>query len=195
VRPDVLLGWEGHEAWERATIALLSRDDVAAYAALAVLARRAERLHAWRASDGPFEDALRAALATSEADATRPTLAACLDEHAIVRRCVPAGLASPRPADGLAEPDWSAFDAIVRRYLAARAFANWVALQGGGLRAVVRALEATLAVLRVAMAVACREAQRALDRELLTTAIRRSDLLLLHEARPEELARAWSTPR
>jgi hypothetical protein len=80
----------------------------------------------------------------------------------------------------------------MRRWLAAKAFASWVALQGEGLRTTVASLRLGLAVLRSEAARGCAEAGRALDADILTEAFRRADLLLVHLADPETLARRLS---
>jgi hypothetical protein len=71
----------------------------------------------------------------------------------------------------------------VRRWLAARAFASWLALQGPGLRTTALGLVVALAVLRAELA---REAGE--GRDGLVEAIRRADLLLAHLADPQALA-------
>jgi hypothetical protein len=80
----------------------------------------------------------------------------------------------------------------VRRWLAAKAFASWLALQGEGLRTAVVGLRVALGVLRAEALRGCAEAGRPLDAHLLKEAIRRADLLLVHLADPEALARRLS---
>jgi len=87
----------------------------------------------------------------------------------------------------VAAPAWPGFDAVLRRYAAAKVFASWAAYQGDGLAAVRRSLRIASAVLRVESARECRRAGRGLDVELLTQAIRNSDLLLVHYADPDRL--------
>jgi hypothetical protein len=86
-------------------------------------------------------------------------------------------------------PEWPALGLPVRRWLAAKAFASWLALQGQGLRTTVLGLRVALGVLRAEAARGCAEAGRALDAGLLKEAVRRADLLLVHLADPEALAR------
>jgi len=64
------------------------------------------------------------------------------------------------------------------RWLAAKAFASWLVLQGAGLRTAVLGLRVALGVLRAEAARGGAEAGRALDAELLKDAVRRADLLL-----------------
>jgi hypothetical protein len=85
-------------------------------------------------------------------------------------------------------PSWPTLARPARRWLAAKAFASWLALQGEGLRTTVVGLRVALGVLRAEAARGCAEAGRALDADLLKEAIRRADLLLVHLADPEALA-------
>ena len=87
-------------------------------------------------------------------------------------------------------PAWPTLGRPICRWLAAKAFASWLVLQGAGLRTAVLGLRVALGVLRAEAARGGAEAGRALDAELLKDAVRRADLLLVHLADPEALARA-----
>jgi hypothetical protein len=182
LRPGVFLGWDAHARFERHAVATLGALDAATPEdALGRLAADAERLRAWTVHDGAFDDVLERVIG----DGAHETVRAPPDEEllGIVRAAIPDAL---RPSD--LEPgavDWGAFGPVVRRYLAARAFASWCAVQGPGLRTAVRALQAALAVLRGEV----RHTARPLDSAVLTEAIRRTDLRLVHLASPEALAR------
>jgi hypothetical protein len=89
-------------------------------------------------------------------------------------------------------PAWLSLSTPIRRWLAAKAFASWVALQGDGLRTTVLGLRVVLAVLRAEAGRGCSEAERPLDAGLLKDTFRRADLLLLHLADPEAVARRLS---
>jgi Fe-S-cluster containining protein len=91
-----------------------------------------------------------------------------------------------------ADPALGRFSAPVCRYLAARAFANWCAYQGHGLRTILRSLEASLDVLKGEIARACAAAERPLDQQLFIEAVRATDLLLVYRSSREQLAQAWS---
>jgi hypothetical protein len=117
----------------------------------------------------------------------------------LVADCVPHGAPlaptpeSPDEADAQwVAPAWPDFSLPIRRWLAAKAFASWVALQGEGLRTTVASLRVALGVLRAEAARGSAEAARVLDAGLLVEAIRRADLLLVHLADPEALARRLS---
>ncbi|HEY9462239.1 MAG TPA: hypothetical protein VIR54_04070, partial [Vicinamibacterales bacterium] len=87
---------------------------------------------------------------------------------------------------------WHEHRAPIDRFLAAKAFASWTAYQGRGVKTIVRGLEAALALVRVEAARQCRDAARALDRELLLETFRQADFALNHLAVGEDLAQAWS---
>jgi len=117
----------------------------------------------------------------------------------LVADCVPhRALLPPAPVrieeadDRRVVPPWATLARPVRRWLAAKAFASWLALQGEGLRTTALGLRVALAVLCAEAARGCAEAGRALDADLLKEAIRRADLLLVHLADPEALARRLS---
>lgn len=83
----------------------------------------------------------------------------------------------------LVAPAWPAFEPVIARYLAAKAFASWAAyLDDDGTAAVLRGVETARAVLHVEAARQCALADRILDATLLKEAIRQSDLLLVHHA-------------
>lgn len=85
-------------------------------------------------------------------------------------------------------PAWHRFDDVCMRYAAAKIFGSWSAYLGHGIEAVTRTAAMASAVLRVESARQCLINGRALDRELMSEAIRQSDLLLVHYADPSLLA-------
>jgi hypothetical protein len=199
LRREVLMCWESHALWERYSVATLAQDDLSPEAALYVLTESADRARAWRSGDGPLRAHLARGLDTRP-EAARERLPAGgegarrLGLHAGVIGAVPEAL---RRSDSsgdltgdaeLVRPRWASYGAAVRRYLAGRAFASWVALQGQGLRTTVFALVTSLAVLRVEAARLCRERDRPLDREILLEAFRAADRLSVHLAAPDRLA-------
>lgn len=88
----------------------------------------------------------------------------------------------------LVAPAWPRFATVAHRYRAAKVFASWAAYTDGGLAAVLRVADIADAVLRIEAARECATAGRALDAELLTAAVRQSDLLLVHYADSSALA-------
>lgn len=211
LRPGVLLGWDGHELWERHAVTLLASGRRLPEEAVAYLLGQAEEARAWTAGGPPLAEYLASVLAREPRVAWRPwsfdapgapgtsALAACLGLRESVRGAVPPHLA-PAPAQaGLGEADarwvepaWPDVAGPVGRYLAARAFASWCAIQGSGLRTTARALAAALAVLRVAAAAVAAGIERPLRVDDLVEVFREADLLQVHLASPEALAERLS---
>jgi Fe-S-cluster containining protein len=206
-RPGVLMSWAAHERFEEHAVATLAREELSPEGALASLAASAERLRAWTLRDGPF-DAFAERVVEREAErpaAPQPSLEDALADWERVVAAVPAGVSRPRSARGnleafggarahaLVESGWPALHAPVRRWLAARAFASWLALQGEGVRTTVAGLRVALGVLRAEAARGCADGPgQPLDATLLKEAIRRSDLLLHHLVDVEAFARDLS---
>jgi Fe-S-cluster containining protein len=189
LRPGVLLGWEAHARWEAHAVSILGRTDLTPADAVSRLAARVEELRSWTPKDGPFDAYLERALEgwpeSSGPPSWRPD--ECEAAWRLVAECVPPGHAIPEtpPPPGRASP----VDGPVRRWLAAKAFASWLALQGEGLRTTVLGLRLALGVLGAELA---RDPERARAPEGLREALRRADLLLVHLAVPTALARRLS---
>jgi hypothetical protein len=199
LRPRMLADRESYRFWERQVVGVLS-ESTSAEAALARIVDATERVLSWKPGRGrlvdAIRDAFRAARSRSAATPSSVLSPTALSFDALVRACVPAGLtAPPAPPDAveldaeLVAPRWLSFAAPIRRYLAARAFASWLAYQGLGLRTVACSLVAALSVLRVEAARQCATAGQGLNEALLLEAFRSADLLLAHLASREELAR------
>lgn len=184
LRPGIWLGWDGYERWQRHVLEVLGASGPPEEA-LGLLSAQAEHARSWTVDRGPFPDFLEAVLA---APARVDVHQATADElYAEVMSAIPADL-RPSWTPGDRAASWDGFDAPIRRYLAARAFASWVAIQGSGLRTMVRALWAALAVVRREAGGLSADAGRAVDAVLLKEAFRRADLRLVHLAAPEVLA-------
>lgn len=84
----------------------------------------------------------------------------------------------------LVAPKWHFFSEALTRYAAAKAYASWSLYVGDGVEAAEQSARIAAAVLRIEAARLCGWSGRELDRELLTEAIRQSDLLLVHYADP-----------
>jgi Fe-S-cluster containining protein len=118
------------------------------------------------------------------------------------RAAVPEPLSWPEAPDQLESlwfsqvaPAWPHFEDVLTRYAAAKAFGSWSLYLGEGVAAADATARMAHAVLRVECARQCRAFGRPLDRELLMHAIEQSDLLLVHYADPERLARSPDRPR
>jgi hypothetical protein len=97
-----------------------------------------------------------------------------------------ATFSKEQTADAERRPD--PLSAVIRRFLAAHAFASWFAYQGGGVGAIVGGLYRALAVLREEVA-RRQPADQPLAREPLHASIRQTDLRLRHLADRDQLAR------
>ena len=111
------------------------------------------------------------------------------------RAAVPAPLSWPGAPDRLESlwssqvaPAWPHFEEMLTRYAAAKAFASWSLYLGDGIAAAESTARLAHAVLRIECARQCLAFGRPLDRDLLSNAIRQSDLLLVHYADPTALA-------
>jgi Fe-S-cluster containining protein len=206
LRPGVLTSWAAHARLEEHAVAVLGREDLSVGQALTQLAAGAEALRAWTVASGPFDDLVTRVMGTP-APPPEPgfPLAAALADWERVAAVVPPGHPLPKSprqaveavgsarAQAAVEEGCAAARRAVGNWLAAKAFASWLALQGEGLRT-------TMLGVRVAHSVLCAEAARAvaeaggepLDAERLKQAIRRADLLLVHLADAEALARELS---
>ena len=212
------MDWPSLERWERFAVSVLAEEGRSPEAALDVLAAVAEKARRWTPAAGPFAPFFEGVLASSlrqpapapsalssrgapsesgdegsaiPADSSAWQLVAELRSRA-ARRSRARPRASAEPTSRWVASAWPAFSRPIRRWLAAKAFASWVALQGEGLRTTVAFLRVALGVLRAEAARGSAEAARVLDADLLLEAIRRADLLLVHLADPEALARRLS---
>jgi hypothetical protein len=207
LRPGVLMDWPSLERWEAHAVARFAEGGLAPEQALDGLQSDAEAARRWTPTAGPFApffermlEPSRAALfeAGGAALLSTPPAAAISAGEALrlVADCVPRREHRPALPDAAGAvdarhvaPSWPALAGPIRRWLAAKAFASWILLQGEGLRTGVLGLRVALGVLRAEAVRGCAEAGRALDAALLNEAVRRADLLLVHLADPAALAR------
>jgi len=200
LRPGVLMGWDAYARFEEHAVATLARDELSPEEALGLLVARAEAARGWRPEDGAFDGHLERCLREAPfVQVERPSRAESLRAWRVVASCVPAGHPHPSPplegdsrSGGSESGEWGQLGGPVRRWLAARAFASWMALQGEGLRTTVGALSLSLEVLRAEAARDTGEGTSPLGAPRLHEAFRRADLLLVHLADPEALARRLS---
>ena len=145
----ILMDLEGYSAWEAHMVRVLTQDDeVSPETALRALESDVAILQQWR----PGGRSLPA-------------------EIAALRPQVPA---DPRPRSLAPASD----ALVIRRYLAARVFASWVAYQGRGVLSVLQHARVALSALRANNV-----------RLSLREAIRQTDLQLVHLAPRDELSR------
>ncbi len=201
LRPGVLFDLDAFDRWERFVLRTLGDPDSSAEQSLASLSASAERIRSWRAGDVTL-----ASLVNRESERTCAAKVAA--EHDLdldgrlftaIAATVPEGLPRPALPEHLHEtcarfvdPVWSRFARPIRYFLAAHAFGAWMSYQGDGVRTFVRSLAGVLAVLRIESIRRAARAARMLDKDLLISAIRAADLLLVHLASREILARHMS---
>jgi hypothetical protein len=190
LRPGVLMGWDAHARWEGHAVATLGREDLPPESSVGLLATQAEAARRWTPADGPFDAHLDRVLASDPVHDTDLRTDAAESGRAwrLVAQCVPRGHPVPQPPpppSGAGVPDLP--PGPVRRWLAAKAFASWLALQGEGLRTTVLGLRLALAVLGAET-----ERERPPGPEGLREVFRRADLLLVHLVDPTALARRLS---
>jgi Fe-S-cluster containining protein len=199
LHPKMLMDLDGYSAWERHMVARCNLNMLSPEGVVATLARDARALRAYQPGNGSLVAAVEGLPGTTVEAPAHNSLEASLLLHAEVMSAVPDDVRPEPDETGIRDafvrgvmPEWAVWQAPLRRYLAAKAFANWTAYQGRGVLAIVRGLEAALALVRVEAARECRNAGRVLDGDLLKQAFRASDFVLNHIAVGEDLATAWS---
>jgi hypothetical protein len=202
-----LADWEGLSAWEAFVVARLTgpragRD--VPERALLDLARDADRLARWRPGTSTLRDAIaeldgardRAPLRVGSGPPMLDTAGAARSLDLVRQACRAPWTWPAAPPDlGAADaawvaPVWPEWTRVVRRYLAAKAFASWMTYRLDASRGLVTWLTVALDVLRVECVRACAAAGRPLARDLLIDAVRRADLLLVHYADAGAIAEA-----
>ncbi len=196
--PSMLMDPDGYSAWERHMVRRCAADTMPE-SVVATLAADASRLRTWRPGGIALAEAVRLLPEALTPAASHSSLAGSHGLRSEVVDAIPDDLKPAADEDGLEEayrdhvrPSWSAFARPINRYLAAKAFASWTAYQGRGVATIVRGLDAALALVRIESARQCRDAARALDRDLLLEAFRSTDFALNHLAVGEDLAAVWS---
>ncbi len=185
LHPRMLIDLEDYSAWERHAVARCADDALSPEQVIAALAQDVEALRTWRPGGASLAEVIAGSHLLHEEDQHDTGCREDAMRHPV--SCLTLGWHQ----EGLTR-GWNGFDRVVKRYLAAHAFASWCAYQGRGLRTFVRSLEAALALLRTECQARSADAGRPLDRDLLIEAIRASDWWLRHEASREQLVREWS---
>ena len=200
LRPDCLADVESYTAWERHMVARCANEALSPESVIATLERDARIVRTVTPVTGAAIVSAIERLPVEGVDTPVPeALDASLAHYLEVLTAVPDEWRPEAETQGLAEcyrrhvaMGWRRFDAPLRRYLAAKAFASWTAYQGRGFLTIVRGLEGALALVRVEAVRQCRDADRPLDADLLREAFRHADFVLNHLASGDELAEAWS---
>jgi hypothetical protein len=195
----MLMDSSGYSAWERHMVARCAEPECSPESVLATLRRDAQWLLAFHPAEMTLMEAVaRLPVAVVVGNAPE-ALDSSLLEFVEAGHAIPAELKPAPDEQGLDDafrefvvPHWPVWHRPLKRFLAAKAFANWTAYQGRGVMAIVRGLEAALALVRVEAARQCRDAARPLDQALLLDAFRWADFTLNHLAVGEDLADSWS---
>lgn len=189
LRPGLLTDHDGYTAWEDMVVGTLARER-RPDKALAVIAAATDELRGWRPGGLSFQDSVDRAFA--RADAQRASSPAWLTQGVAIARALNRGLV---PLDGVGGLHTCretammtpAMDRIVNNYLAARAFANWIAYQGRGLRTVVSWLHACYDIVRIVL---CRTGRSPVSVANVIEAIRQADYVMLHTIDTQDFANA-----
>jgi len=200
LRPDRLADAQSYNAWERHMVARCADESLSAESVIATLERDARTVRrVTSTTSAAIVNAIEQLPAGGVSAPVPEALDTSLAHYLEVLKAVPDEWRPDADTRDLTEcyrrhvaVEWTAFDAPLRRYLAAKAFASWTAYQGRGFLTIVRGLEAALALVRVEAARCCRDANRPLNAELLREAIRQADFALNHLAAGDQLAEAWS---
>jgi hypothetical protein len=200
---SILMDHGAYARWERHMIAVLSLADQAdaAWSIDAVVARleaEAAALDHWRPGDRTLSDAI-ARLEDGAVAAPPPVTREVLSHDArlfeTARRALESSYSWPAAPDDY-EAAWHRYAIVAQpgyvsvlvRYLAAHAFASWLAYQGRGVRSVVRGVRLALAVARIESLRVCAASHEALSPNVVTSGITRADLLLRHLCNTDLLA-------
>jgi len=200
LRPGVLADADSYGAWERHMVARCAEPRLSPESVIATLARDAGIVQSVAPVTAyAITNAIAQLPRGGAAGAVPAALDSSLADYAEAMQAVPDDWRPEPDTRDLAaayvrdvRPRWNAWNAPLKRYLAAKAFASWTAYQGHGFLTIVRGLEAALALVRVEATRQCRDAGRPLDAALLREAFRQADFLLNHLAAGDELADSWS---
>jgi hypothetical protein len=175
LRPDMLMDWDSWSLFERLSVEMLVESADSATSALIQLATAVEHARGWSPGLGPLASHLSDAFAHA---ATAAAVAApgepgrdLANVVSAIPRDLYARFVEPRLATRTARP---VADIVMRRFLAAHAFANWAAHLGLGLRTWWRSIAAAHALVSMGLGVDG------------------ADLLLRHLGDPAALALTWS---
>ena len=198
LHPRMLMDLESYSAWERHMVGRCALE-MSPESVIGTLFRDARVLRTYRPGEHSLTTAVKKLPPDTVETAGELSLDASLLLHAEVMKAVPEDVRPDADDAGLEEafvrlvvPEWAAWQAPLRMFLAGKAFANWTAYQGRGVLSIVRGLEAALAFVRIEATRECRNAGRPLDAALLKQAFRGSDFVLNHLAIGEDLAASWS---
>ena len=202
LRPGLLMDHTAHGLWEAHIVRVLTTSDCAPEAALNALDADARSLSGWRWPDGALADAVLRLRSLIEPTAMlAPEWPREQEDFATALGSLTTGTWAEYPESAeLIWPrrvatGWHEQRHVIKRWLAAHAFAAWMTYQGNGVLAQIARLHVALAVLRAESVRGCVVQNRDLDAQLLTHAIRQTDLLIVHLIDRAHLAArlSWAT--
>ena len=192
LRPGVLMDVEAYTAWELAAVDALSLGRPEA--ALARIAAATDALRHWTPGTLPLDQAVHAAFASSNAPAPAWTA-----RGIAIARALNKGPVSLEPGPTFAlratvgkhrETGYGkrVVGRIIANYLAARAFGNWIAYQGRGLRTIVTWLYACYDIVGTLARHEPSDDEIPIARVI--EAIRHADYVMLHSIDSQDFANA-----
>jgi Fe-S-cluster containining protein len=199
LRPGMLTDVEGYATWEARALQALAREEVSASRALATIEAATRRVQGWRPGGASLSETVNREFDVASADDRDEDLDADRARARLVLASMPVGIRKPDASrfdeaayrwDQVARW-WPDVDPMVRAYLAARLFGNWVAYSGLGLHAIVEYLRVARSILKLEAARHDAGASSS-PWQIVAEATRHADLLLLHLSDPKDLARRLS---
>ncbi len=193
--PGMLTDHEGYGAWERRAIGVLARDDLTAEQALGLVGAATRAVQSWRPGEGSLRETVEREFDVASAGKPDKDLDGIAARVRLALDSVPEGLRCPPQVDGFAagwqnvSPWWDEYDGVVRGYLAARLFGNWIAYYGQGLHAIVEYLQVALAVVKTEAVRHHAPEAPSSTWQTVNEAIRSADLLLVHLSDTRALSR------
>jgi hypothetical protein len=187
LRPELLMDHAAYHAWETHLVKSLTSSDNEPEQVLMALDHDARTLCAWRLQDGALTDVIDALAAhIGRGTALDPDWACEQQLFASAVDSLVTHTWSEYPGHAEATwhqrvaRGWRAHRQVINRFLAAHAFACWMAYEGSGVVSHITRLRLVLAVLRAESIRRCVHEDGELDARLLTHAIRQTDLLIVH---------------
>jgi hypothetical protein len=189
----MLMDFDGYAAWESCAVELLDSAGRDAGAALSALDAMTREIRGWSPGGESLRDVVTRAMRSGPEGPVTDGPEEDIRRHALAVASVPRGLEATSGDEliALRHPGlwvvWREFDAVIRRYLAAKVFASWWPYLGLDLVAVVSAIRVHAAVLRVSLG--RRLVRGEAGARALREAIRDTELLMVHVSDSRALAR------
>jgi Fe-S-cluster containining protein len=195
LRPGMLMDIEGYEAWERHGVRVLADVRFTADVALQIIGEATASVEGWAPGRGSLREAVERSFDCPLEARGETGPARHVERMMLAIRSVPSGLDAPVPSDNIAGR-WETvasicerYDRVIRNYLAARLFGNWIAYHAQRLSTVVEWLKICLSILKVETARHTGDADLSDSSEVVRRAIRATDLLVVHLSDTRVLAR------